>query len=125
MDIKFNVEITNKIPTEKINTYTDLVVFGVARTTQDFTYSESRFPRKTGNLERSSMAQPIRKEKDMIYCLDNPSGATYGGYVWDMPQNTTNWTNPNTYSKWFATVYQNKKEVITQLAVDNALRSVK
>ena len=124
MNVDVKIEIVEELPKDKLNEYVDLVVFGVARNTVDYTLSENRFPRKTGNLQQSSMAQPIRKEANGIYCLDIPSGAEYAKYVWEFPQET-NWTNPETYAQWYLTVYQNKAEIITQNAVNNAIRSVK
>lgn len=117
-----SVEITidkGNIDSAFFNRYTDLIVFGVASRTLDLTSQESRFPRKTGNLAHKSMVQRTRKEADCVYCLDNPEGAEYAKYVWNMEN--VNWTNPNTYPQWFATVYQNNKELITEYAVSQAI----
>ena len=35
------------------------------------------------------------------------------------------WTNPNTYPQWFYRVYMEKKDLITSIAVNAAVRSVK
>ena len=125
MNVEVEIKMLENLPTEKIDKYVDLVVYGVARNTLDYTMAENRFPYKTGNLQRSSMAQEIRQEQNGTYCLDVPVGAEYAMYVWNMPQETTNWTNPDSYSEWFLTTFQNKKEVITQQAVSTAIRSVK
>lgn len=124
MNVDVEVQILKDLPIDKINKYVDLVIYGIARNTLDYTMAENRFPYKTGNLQRSSMAQGVRQEQNGTYCLDIPENAQYAVFVWDMPQETTNWTNPDTYAKWYLTTFQNKKEVITQQAIDNAKRSI-
>lgn len=124
MDINVDVEVIEDIPVNKINKYVDLVVYGVARNTLDYTIAEHRFPYLSGNLEMSAIAEGVRQEGDKAYYL-GAEGADYAVDVWDMPQESTNWTNPDTYSRWYATVYNNKREIIMQNAIDNAIRSVK
>ena len=122
VDVKF--EILEDFPIDKINKYVDLTVFGIARRAQDYATSELRVPKRTGNLEMATVAQPIRKENDGVYCLDVPNGAEYAKYVWEMPQ-STNWTNPNTYAQWFVAIYKEKGALFTVEASNDALRSVK
>lgn len=117
------VKIIKPMNVKQIQKFEDLTIENIARGTLDYTLADSRFPRRTGNLERSSMAQAVRKEADFVYCLDNPVGAEYAEYVWELPQET-HWTNPNTYSKWFVAVFKEKNGLITKQAVDNSLRSV-
>ena len=124
MNVEVEVKLIEDLPTDKLNEYVDLVVYGIARGTVDYTLSENRFPRRTGNLQQSSMAQPIRQEANGMYALDIPAGAEYAKYVWEFPQET-NWTNPETYAQWYLTTFKNKAEIITQNAVNNAIRSVK
>lgn len=117
------VKVERPINIKQIHEFEDLTIQGIARGDLDYTLADSRFPRRTGNLERSSMAQAVRKEADCVYCLDNPAGAEYAEYVWELPQET-HWTNPNTYSKWFIAVYKEKQGLINQQAIANSLRSV-
>ena len=124
MNVSVDVKIIEGLPVGKINEYVDLTVFGVARFTLDYTASENRFPYLTGELFRSSMAEGVRQESDYVYYL-GAEGVDYAVDVWNMPQETTNWTNPDTYAKWYVTTYNNKRELITRMAVDNAIRSVK
>lgn len=124
MNVDVEFDIIEDLPVDKINEYVDLCVFGVARATLDYTLSDNRFPYLTGNLQRSAVAEGVRKEGDKAYYL-GADGADYAVYVWDMPQEKTNWTNPDSFSKWYVTVYNNKKEIITHQAVENAIRSVK
>ncbi len=124
MNIDVEIEIIEDIPVGKIKAYEDLVVYGIARNTLDYTLAENRFPYLTGELQRSAVAEGVRQESECVYYL-GAEGADYAVDVWDMPQGTTNWTNPDTYSKWYATVYDNKREIIMQNAVNNAIRSVR
>ena len=124
MDISVDVEVIEDLPIDKIDRYVDLVVYGVARFTLDYTIAEHRFPYLTGNLERSAIAEGVRQESDKVYYLC-AEGADYAVDVWNYPQETTNWTNPDTYSRWYATVYDNKREAINSYAINNALRSVR
>ena len=116
------IKVVKGMPFKELDKYVDLVVYGVARGTMDYTLSDNRFPRRSGNLQMSSMAHDPRKEKNGTYCLDVPTEAEYAKYVWKM-ENVA-WTNPNTYPQWFDKVYLEKKELITQNAINNALRSV-
>ena len=124
MDVNVEVKVIEDLPVDKINKYADLVVYGVARATIDYTMAENRFPYLTGNLQRSAIAEGVRQESDKTYYL-GAEGVDYAIMVWDMPQETTNWTNPDTYAQWYVTTYKNKKEIITQQAIDNAIRSVR
>lgn len=123
MDISVDVEVLESLPKDEIEKYVDLVVFGIARNTLDYTAGENRFPYLTGNLQRSAMAEGVRQESPGVYYL-GADGADYAVRVWEMPQETTNWTNPDTYAQWYVTTYKNKQEIITLNAVNNALRSI-
>ena len=123
MNVEVEIKFIEELPIDKINEYKDLVVFGVARNVLDYTLGENRFPYLTGELQRSAMAEGVRKESECTYYL-GAEGVDYAKRVWEYPQKT-NWTNPDTYAQWYVTMYQNKAEVITQNAIDNAIRSVK
>lgn len=124
MNVNVEVKVIEELPVNKINKYVDLVIYGVARETLDYTANEHRFPYLTGNLEESAITEGVRQEKDKVYYL-GAEGADYAEYVWDYPQKGTNWTNPDTYAQWYVTTYKNKKEIITQQAIDHAIRSVR
>jgi hypothetical protein len=123
MNISVNVEIPRELPIKELDRYTDLVVYNVARITLDYTNSKQRFPYLTGELNRASMAEGVVSEGNKTYHL-GASGVDYAPDVWEYPQKT-NWTNPNTYAQWYLTEYQNEKEIITNLAVNNAMKLVK
>lgn len=118
MNIKVDVEIPRELPVRELNQYVDDVVFNVARITLDFTNSKQRFPYLTGELNRASMAEGVVSEGNKTYHL-GAAGVDYAPDVWEYPQKT-NWTNPNTYAQWYMTEYENEKEQITSLAVENA-----
>lgn len=123
MNISVSVEIPRELPIKELDRYMDLVVYNVARITLDYTNSKQRFPYLTGELNRASMAEGVVSEGNKTYHL-GASGVDYAPYVWEYPQET-NWTNPNTYAQWYLTEYQNEKELITNLAVNNAMKLVK
>lgn len=123
MNISVSVEIPRELPIKELDRYTDLVVYNVARITLDYTNSKQRFPYLTGELNRASMAEGVVSEGNKTYHL-GASGVDYAPIVWEYPQKT-NWTNPNTYTQWYLTEYQNEKEIITNLAVNNAMKLVK
>lgn len=123
MNISVSVEIPRELPIKELDRYTDLVVYNVARITLDYTNSKQRFPYLTGELNRASMAEGVVSEGNKTYHL-GASGVDYAPDVWEYPQKT-NWTNPNTYAQWYLTEYQNEKEIITNLAVNNAMKLVK
>lgn len=124
MNIEVQFEIIEDLPIDKIHRYMDLTVYGVARNTLDYTLGENRFPYLSGELQNSAMAEGVVQESEYTYYL-GARGADYAEIVWEYPQETTNWTNPDTYTRWYVTMYNNKKEIITQNAIDNAIRSVK
>lgn len=122
--IDIEVKITKDIDVKQIHNFADYVIEQVANGTLDYTLADNRFPVKTGNLQRSSMAHRARKDSYCVYCLDAPVEAPYAKYVWEFPQGVS-WTNPDTYSKWFVQVYKEKNDLITNQAVNDALRRVK
>jgi len=117
-----NIDITiiKDIPKKQIDRFTDLVVEGVARGTLDMT--AGHFPRLTGDLERGSYAMGVvgsNKEYGIGSEAKNSRGQYYAKYVWEKPQ-STNWTNPNTYAKWYYTTFKNKQEHIVNQAITGA-----
>lgn len=123
MNISVSVEIPRELPVRELDNYIDLTVYNIARITLDYTNSKQRFPYLTGELNRASMAEGVVSEGNKTYHL-GAAGVDYALDVWEYPQGT-NWTNPNTYAQWYLTEYENEKEVITSLAVNNAMKLVK
>lgn len=124
MNVNVDIEIIDDLPIDKINSYKELVIYGIARNTLDYTLANNRFPYLSGELQRSAVAEGVRQESKYTFYL-GAEGTDYAEYVWQMPQETTNWTNPDTYSQWYIRTFKDKKEIITRNAIDNAIRSVK
>lgn len=123
MNIKVSVEIPRQLPIRELDNYTDRVVYNTARITLDFTNSKQRFPYRTGELQRASMAEGVVGEGNKSYYL-GARGVDYAEDVWEYPQ-STNWTNPNTYAKWYITEFKNEQEVIMNQAVNKAMKDFK
>ena len=112
------IKIIKPLNVDGIDNFMDGIVYGATRITKDFTNSENRFPRRTGNLQITSMAQPIRKSGKYSYSLDVPYGVEYAGFVWQMKD--VHWTNENTYPQWYETMFRNKKELIISSAINQS-----
>ena len=123
MNIKVSVEIPKQLPVKELDNYVDKVVYNTARITLDYTNSKQRFPYRTGELKRASMAEGVVGEGNKTYHL-GAQGVDYAPIVWNYPQ-STNWTNPNTFAQWYVTEYKNEKETITQQAINNALNGLR
>ena len=121
--INVSVEIPKTLPIRELNNYIDLTIYNIARITLDNTNTKHRFPYLTGELNRASMAEGVRSDGDKTYYI-GALGVDYAPDVWEYPQ-STNWTNPNTYAQWYMTEFKNEKELITQQAVRNAMKSVR
>lgn len=93
----------------------DEILYTVAKNTLDMTASKEYFPRKSSDLERSSIGAGVRGSNKEYYI---GSFTDYASYVWNYPQETTNWTNPNSKSQWY--VYTLK--MYGQTILDNAVK---
>lgn len=123
MNINVTVEIPRQLPIRELDSYIDKTVYNAARITLDFTNTKQRFPYRTGELNRGSMAEGVVGEGNKTYHL-GARGVDYAMDVWEYPQ-STNWTNPNTYAQWYMTEFKNEQELIMRQAVDNAMRGLK
>ena len=121
----FGIEfkVIKPLDTKAIDNYMDKCVMGIARATLDFTNTGHHFPYLTGELNRASMAEGVIKEADKTYHL-GARGVDYAPKVWNYPQ-STHWTNPQTYSKWFMTEYQRDENVIVESAIKQAKGTLK
>ena len=121
MNIKVSVSIPKEMPVKQLDNFIDKTVYNTARITLDRT--APHIPRLSGDMERAIAGYGVRghnKSYDLGYTSTN-----YAPIVWDYPQNTTNWTNPLSYSKWFITEFKNSKDKITRQAVNQAMKVVK
>lgn len=94
----------------------DQVVFGVAKNTLDLTISKEFIPRKSKDMLRSSEAGGVRGSNSQYYI---GSFTDYASYVWKMPQ-STNWTNKQSKSQWYAYTLKVYGKTILDNAVNKA-----
>lgn len=116
----FDVSWIKEIPRQELKGFEDEVVYRVARMTLDFTIPH--IPYLTGRLKNSSLAFGVQGE-NKVYRLG--AGVPYAKAVWNYDQETTNWTNPRSYSQWFFTEYNNKKETILGNAITMSYKNWK
>lgn len=119
--IKIDVEIIKDLPVDELNAYIDNTVYNIARVTLDFT--GPHIPHLSGDMERAIASYGVQGSNKEYTLGDNITD--YSQYVWNYPQNRTNWTNPRSYSKWFITEFKNQKDVIVNRAVTSAKKGYK
>lgn len=112
-------KIVKDIPREKIRKFEDRTVYNTAVYTREMTKTSSSYPYLTGRLARTEASNPI-VGSNCNYSLT--AGIDYALYVWEM--NSVNWTNSSTQPQWYLTNFRNKKEIIINQAVNNALKEV-
>lgn len=122
MAISVIVEMPQELPFDKINQFMDTCMFGISRMTLDYTNTGSRFPYRTGELNRASMAEGVVSEGWCNYHL-GAAGVEYAPEVYEWPQ-STNWTNPSTYAQWYDTVFNLNENVILDTARKQAEQEV-
>lgn len=120
--ISYDVTWLKELPIDKINGFEDEVVYRIARMTLDFTIPH--IPYLTGRLQRASLSYGVQGS-NRTYSLGATGEAGYAKTVYFYPQESTHWTNPRSYSKWFYTEYKNQKEVITGNAVTASYKNWK
>lgn len=116
--MQIDVSWIKELPVKEIKGFENEVVYTTARNTLDFTIPH--IPYLTGKLRNTSLAFGV-KGQNMVYSLG--AEVPYAKYVWNYDQDTTNWTNPRSYSKWFYTEFRNQKETILNNAVRNSYKN--
>lgn len=117
MAYSINVKVIKELPVEKINRYTDRVVYSIARNTLDLTVSNKAFPYLTGDLQRDSMANGVINTGHLSYSL-GARNIKYAPKVWTYTN--VKWTNPNTQPQWFVSVYKKYEHNIVERAIHTA-----
>lgn len=115
--VKWSPGAQNKL----LNVYPDTIMYQVARMTLDMSYKMIPLSNRknAGQLRRSSMAAGVRGSNKNYYI---GSYTDYAKYVWVMP-NTTNWTEPGTFGKWYQEIYTKQKKSIVGIAIkENELK---
>lgn len=125
MSYSVQIEIVKDLPVEQIKKWEDKVVYSLARETLDFTNTKRYFPRRSGDLQNSSMSCGVVNLGNMSYGLSYDEGtAYYTKYVWKMGEGT-NWTNDNTLPQWYMSTFSKHKTELVQLAIKNAESELK
>lgn len=68
-----------------------------------------------GRLRRETMAKGVQTKGTIVY-LESPT--YYANYVYNMNNNTTNWSTPGTGSKWFDNTWKKQGKQILDRAVE-------
>ena len=116
-------KVIKPMPVKEIKEWEDVVVFGIARATLDFTNQRHHFPYLTGKLETASMDEGAVQETKGTYHL-GARGVEYAPKVWNYGA-STNWTNPNTLPKWYNATYNKYRNEINEAALKNAEKVLK
>ncbi len=120
MSYSVQIEIVKDLPVGQLKTWEDKVVYSLAREVLDFTNTKRYFPRRSGDLQRSSMSCGVLNLGNMEYGLSyDEETAYYTKYVWKMGEGT-NWTKPSTLPQWYVSAFSRHKTEIVQLAIKNA-----
>lgn len=96
------------------------IMYAIARQTLDLTISNEYIPWRTGDMMLSSVAGGIGRDGGVDYYIG--SYTNYASSVWKMPQYSTNWTNPNSKSRWYAYTLKHHSKTILENAVNKAWR---
>ena len=115
--IKIDVIIERDLPVHQLDQWRDRIVYNIARETLDFT--GGHFPVLHGDLERSSIAFGVQGG-NKEYGLGYEDTAPYTPEVWKYPQRGTNWTNKQTWAKWYEASFKNNREKIINNAINNS-----
>ena len=118
--VSVELKLNNKTLLE-IEELPDKVLYKMARMTLDYSNTiipMSRGLKTSGQLRRDSMAYGVRGSNGDYY-IGSPT--RYASHVWNLPAIGTNWTTPNTTSKWFEVALKRHKATI----VDNSIEQAK
>lgn len=99
----------------------DKMMYAIARQTLDRTFPHIPMSRRKGvvHMRQTSMAAGVRGSNGDYYI---GSYTDYAKYVWVMP-NTTNWTEPGTFGKWYQETYKKFMKNIVSISIkENELK---
>lgn len=110
----------NVLTEQKLRRIPDDVVYKVAKITLDM--SIPSIPMSiglptSGTLRRTSVQGGVRSYENG-YCIG--SYTQYASRVWNLDDNTTNWSTPGTHSQWYARTLKEKGKVILENAINQA-----
>jgi hypothetical protein len=118
--INAETTIIKKLPIDKLNEFTDRVVYNTADITLQRT--EPHIPVRSKHMYDDIFARGVQGH-NKVYTL-GVNETPYAKYVWKMPQ-STDWTNKRSYAKWFITEFRNEQEKIMNMAVNRAMKVIK
>ena len=96
---------------KKILNAGNVITYAVARQTLDRTYPH--IPKLTGKMRKTSMAAGVRGQNGDYYI---GSYTSYAKYVWVKPK-STNWSEPNTFGKWYEEIWKKQGKSIVDSCV--------
>lgn len=121
--ISVKVEMIKNLPYHEMDKYIDNTIYNIARITLDWTGPHIPKSLGGGTMESAIVSYGVRGNGKTYTLGDNVTN--YSQTVWNYPQNTTNWTNKRSYSKWFLTEFKNQRDKIVAKAVENAKNGVR
>ena len=96
---------------KKILNSGNVITYAVARQTLDITFPH--IPKLTGKMRKTSMAAGVRGQNGDYYI---GSYTNYAKYVWIKPK-STNWSEPNTFGKWYEEIWKKQGKSIVDSCV--------
>ena len=96
---------------KKILNSGNVITYAVARQTLDIAFPH--IPKLTGKMRKTSMAAGVRGQNGDYYI---GSYTNYAKYVWVKPK-STNWSEPNTFGKWYEEIWKKQGKSIVDSCV--------
>ena len=96
---------------KKILNAGNVITYAIARQTLDITFPH--IPKLTGKMRKTSMAAGVRGQNGDYYI---GSYTNYAKYVWIKPK-STNWSEPNTFGKWYEEIWKKQGKSIVDSCV--------
>ena len=96
---------------KKILNAGNVITYATARQTLDITFPH--IPKLTGKMRKTSMAAGVRGQNGNYYI---GSYTDYAKYVWIKPK-STNWSEPNTFGKWYEEIWKKQGKSIVDSCV--------
>lgn len=96
---------------KKILNAGNVITYATARQTLDITFPH--IPKLTGKMRKTSMAAGVRGQNGNYYI---GSYTNYAKYVWVKPK-STNWSEPNTFGKWYEEIWKKQGKSIVDSCV--------
>ena len=119
LDLEFKIDSSLY---KNINKFIDGVIYSVARETLDGSYKTIPLSNRvnSGRLRSSSLAYGVQGS-NAEYKIG--STTSYAVYVWNMNNNTTNWTTPGTGSEWYTRFFRiYGMGIVSQAIEENKLK---